>query len=253
MFDIMKHTRIMSGHSKWSQIKRKKGLADTTRGNLFSKISRVITSTVGEGGGITDPLHNAKLRLAIMQARQARMPKENITRAIERVSGKGVIMKEVVYEGFAPHGVALIIVATTDNSTRTASIIRSALEKYGGNLAPSGSIMYLFKKCGTAVFDKPNTKEEEVFTFAQAIGAHDMEEHAQSYIVYFPFEKIGHVGEHLGKLSPSSVAVDYRPSATIRIEGKTSALRLVELIESLEEFDDIYKVYANCDIRDEYV
>lgn len=144
----------MSGHSKWSKIKREKQAKDKQKGNIFSKLSRLITLAVIEGGGITDPENNIKLRLAIEKAKNLNLPKENIERAIEKGTGpESQELKEVVYEAFGPEGVSLIILATTDNMNRTLSEIRNVLELHGGKLGTQGSVLHLFKKSGLSTFE----------------------------------------------------------------------------------------------------
>lgn len=146
----------MSGHSKWANIKRKKGLNDAIRSKIFAKLSRIIALSVSDGGGIVDPDNNVKLRLAIDNAKQFNMPKENIKRAIEHGAGHGRDqLKEVVYEGFAPHGVGFIIMTITDNPNRTYSEIRTRLEKHGGKLGKPGSVSYLFINKGYKIYE-PN-------------------------------------------------------------------------------------------------
>ncbi len=244
----------MSGHSKWSQIKRKKGIADQARGNLFSKLSRIITLAVLEGGGITDPDNNVKLRLAVEKAKQSNMPKENVLRAIERGVGPNKAMiKEVVYEVFAQEGVSLIILATSDNVNRTLSDIKNILERNGAKLAGQGSVDYLFQKCGLVTFHKSNTSEEKVLNFAERLMAQDIDQDNELYYVYIPFEALGHVKDNLNGLVPDVVELDYRPKAKIEVKTSSDAKKILNLVDSLEELDDVHKVFGNFDIPDETI
>src|SRR3990167_9111836 len=213
---------FMSGHSKWSQIKRKKGLTDQKRGQIFSKMSRLITLSVKEGGGITDPEKNVKLRLAVTRAKSENMPKENIDRAISKASGgESGSVQEVLYEGFGPSGVSLVITGVTDNANRTHSEVKNLLEKNGGKIGTVGSVAYLFDKCGLIAFDKETTAEEAVFSFADKINAIDIESTGDSYIVYIPFDKLGLVPTFTSGLEPTLVEPYYRPKSPILVPDKT--------------------------------
>lgn len=235
----------MSGHSKWANIKRQKQAADFVRGNIFSKISRLVTLAVIEGGGITDPDNNIKLRLAIEKAKQANMPKDNIKRAIEKGIGPDkATLKEVVYEAFSPGGVALIILATTDNINRTSSEIRNNLEKHGGKLANGGSISYLFKKCGMIVFKKSDAAEDQVFEFAQKINAFDIDSDETHFTVYFPFANLGKIKEYINDLKYEVAEIDYKPTSTV-VLSDADIKKLSVLVDDLEVLDDVHKVFAN--------
>ena len=240
----------MSGHNKWSKIKRGKETKDKVRGNIFSKLSRLITLAVLDGGGITDPNHNVKLHLAIDKAKQFNMPKENINRAIERASGLDKTqLKEVVYEGFAPGGAALIILATTDNPNRTLSEIRNILEKHQGKLGNQGSVKYLFQRCGLVSFDKIKVKEESVLDFAEKIKAFDIEQDVDNFFVYFPFENLGKTKEFLGGLEGHHAEIDYKPNSSMPIFDRKRGERITDLIEVLEQLDDIHKVFTNAELK----
>ena len=235
----------MSGHSKWSQIKRKKGIADQKRGQLFSKLSRVITLSVREGRGITDPENNLKLRLAVERARAENMPKENIERAIEKARGAAdENYKEVVYEAFGPKGVQFIITAATDNPNRTHSSIKNVLEKMGGKMGRPNSVAYLFDKCGVVVFNKGEVDETAVFSFSDEIGALDIDEEESQYVVYIPFEKFGQVSSHLSGLTTSTIDIFFKPKSTISI-SEQELISIHNLIEALEDLDDVDNVYSN--------
>jgi len=238
----------MSGHSKWSQIKRKKEIKDAQKGQAFSKLSRLITLAVKEGGGITDPEKNFKLRLAINKAKEYNVPKENIQRAIEKARGMAeTALKEVVYEAFAPGGVSLIILATTDNPNRTLSEIRKVLELYGGKLGSSGSVLYNFEKVGMVVFKKQILNEEQLLQLVEILKAKDIESGESDYVLYLPFEELGHAEKRIGQDFPKPTAVDifYRPLSTVEITNKETADKISTLVKALEELEDVHKVYDN--------
>lgn len=235
----------MSGHSKWSQIKRQKGINDQKRGQIFSKLSRLITLAVKEGGGITDPSNNLKLRLAVERAKAENMPRENVMRAIEKAKGEGGAgLKEIIYEAFAPKGVHLLIKVLSDNPNRTHSEVKNLIERLGGKMGTPNSVAYQFKKCGVVVFNKNQADETAVFSFAEKAGSFDIEEDDASYIVYIPFEKIGQVHDNLSGLEASNIEVFYRPDITVSL-GAADALTIEHLIESLDDLEDVDKVYAN--------
>lgn len=243
----------MAGHSKWAQIKRKKEAKDKEKGKIFSKLSRLIVLAVKEGGGIDDPEKNVKLRLAIEKAKEYNMPKENILRAIERAKGsEGQGLQEIIYEGFAPFGVSLIILTATDNSKRTLSEIRRVLEEHGGKLGSMGSTQFLFQRCGLVIFSRQNS-EEKIWQFAEKISALDIEEDKESFLVYIPFENIGRTKEFLGDLKPQSIEIDYRPLSTVKVEDKEKATQILKLIEALESLDDVQRVFANFDIPQNFL
>lgn len=244
----------MSGHSKWANIKRQKQAADVKRGAIFSKLSRLITLAVVEGGGITNPDHNVKLRLAIEKAKQANMPKENIKRAIDRGLGpEKDKIKEIIYEAFGPQGVALLILATTDNPNRTRSQIREILDKNGGKLANPGAVSYLFTRCGLIIFDKQKIEEEKIFEIAQKLDAVDIEEDEKYFNLYIPFENIGRVNQFLDGLSSEAIEIDFKPKSLIKIEDRETAEKILTLIDLLEKQEEIQKVFANFDMPDEWL
>lgn len=236
----------MSGHSKWANIKRKKEANDKIKGNLFGKMSRVITLAVIEGGGITDPDLNPKLRLAIEKAQSINMPKENIKRAIERgVGPQKDQLKEVIYEGFGPYGVSLLILAATDNPNRTLSELRVNLEKNGGKLVQPGAVSYQFKKCGLIVFSKKKVDQDKIFEISDKLQAFDLEEDEEKYYIYFPYEFLGHVKEKIGDLPYDNLEIDFKPQIKIEINDEKKLEEILKLINFLESFDDIQKVFTN--------
>lgn len=228
----------MSGHSKWSQIKRKKGITDQKRGLVFSKLSKLITIAVKEGGAIGDPDKNVRLRLVISVAKSENMPKENIERAIEKGRGGGAdSLKEAVYEGFGPAGGLLLIVAATDNLNRAHAEIKTTLEKNGGKMGNIHSVAYNFQKCGLVLLPKSTFSEEMAFELGEKLSVIDMQEDEESYIIYIPFEKIGEAKD-------VPVEIYYRPLVTVPLDEKDHD-RVGRLLDVLEDLDDVSKVYTN--------
>ncbi len=239
----------MSGHSKWANIKRKKQANDLVRGNVFAKLSRAITLAVVEGGGITDPEHNVRLRFAIEKAHQGNMPKENIQRAIERGVGPNKQdLKEIVYEAFGPSGVALIIVGASDNINRTLSEVRNILDRHGGKLANQGAVSYLFQKCGLVLFLKGDTTEEQVLQFSDEIHAIDIDQDPDYYYIYIPFERLGKIKEFLHGTTYHSAEIDYKPQSYIPVSRQEILTKLENLEKSLEDLEDIQKVFMNVEV-----
>ena len=235
----------MSGHSKWANIKRKKGANDKIKANVFAKMSHLITISVIEGGGIIEPEHNVKLRLAIDKAKSFNMPKENIKRAIEKGFGPNKIMlKEVIYEGFGPYGIFLLLLSTTDNSNRTTSEIRNYLEKNSGKLGTQGSVSYLFKKCAFVSFQKSEVNEEAVFNIGEELEAFDINEDDSHFFVFFPFDHFGLLKDHLNNIKYDLAEVDYLPITSVSLEPDKEK-RVLDIIEALEGLDDVQRVYTN--------
>ena len=242
---------FMSGHSKWSQIKRKKGLKDQQRGLLFSKLSRLISIAVAESG-IADPSNNIKLRMAISQAKNANMPKENITRAIEKGSGPDEsTLQEHIYEGFGPEGTVFLVYVTTDNQNRTFTEIKHSFEKNNGKVGSKGSVSYLFKKCGIVVVNKSQEKEEFVFKFADEIGCFDIDEDNDHYFLYFPFENIGKAHELKILNTEVSPEMDFKPLSYVKITEPEVAKKVLNLVSHLENCEDVHKVFSNFDISED--
>lgn len=236
----------MSGHSKWANIKRKKEANDKMKGVAFAKLSRIVTLAVLEGGGVTNPDANFKLRLAIDKARAANMPKDNIARAIEKGHGpNAALLKEIVYEAFGPHGVAMMIQCTTDNTTRTHNEVRSILENRGGKMGSQGSVAYLFQKCSVMQFNLADTLEDDIFTFADSVQAYDIDEGKEVATVFFPFEMFGKAKEKLGALNPSVSEIEYRPLSRVSVNSEEEARKVLDIAETLEALDDVHTVYTN--------
>jgi len=239
----------MSGHSKWHSIKHKKGATDAKRGKLFTKFIKEITVAARTGGG--DPDANARLRKAVLDAKAGNMPNDTIDRAIRRGTGaeEGVTYEEITYEGYGPGGVALLIEAMTDNRNRTVAEIRHIFSKHGGNLGESGSVGWLFEKKGYIVVDKAAKPEEELFDIAIEGGADDVREDGDNVeIITSPenFESVQSAIKSAG-VEPQVAEVSMVPQNYIKLEG-SSAQQMLRLMESMEDHDDVQKVYANFDI-----
>ncbi len=242
----------MSGHSKWSTIKRKKGAADAKRGKIFTKLIREIATAAGIGGG--DPGANPRLRLAMEKARAANMPKDNIERAIKKGlgEGEGERYQEIVYEGYGPAGVAVLATALTDNRNRTAGEVRHVFTKHGGNLGESGCVSYLFEKKGVLLLEGDSIDLDRIYECAVEAGAEDVIEAEGSVeVVTDPagFEAVREALVQAG-LMPSEAEVAMRPSTTVALAG-SDAESVLRLAEALEDLDDVQDVYANFDISAE--
>lgn len=244
----------MSGHSKWAQIKRQKGVADIKKGQTFTKLANAITIAVRQSGGIADPDSNFRLRLAMEKARQANMPKGNIERAVQRaVSKEEGGIEEVVYEGYGPGGVAVIVEAATDNRQRTTSEIRNIFEKNGGSLGGKGAVSYLFESVGMLTVGKNGKTADEVMLLAIDAGAQDVEEAGEMVEVYTQPEDLNKVKEKLqGEgLTVGSVELVQRSKTAVSVSDRETAQKILSFMERLEDSDDVQKVYANFDISDE--
>lgn len=242
----------MSGHSKWSTIKRAKGKTDAARGAMFTKLIKEITTAAKFGGG--DPNGNARLRLAIEKAQEGNMPKENIKRAIEKATGGGAEaqLEEVTYEGYGPAGVAVLVECITDNKSRTVGEMRFIFSRNGGNLGELGCVGWMFKKKGVLSFDKVNTDEEKLMSDAIDVGAEDISSDDGSITVTTSPESFDKVltGLKSKGYKPTSSELTMIPSNTVRVEGEDAA-KVLKLVEALEESEDVQKVHANFDIPEE--
>lgn len=247
----------MSGHSKWAQIKRQKGVADKRRGQTFTKLSNAITIAVREGGGITDPEQNFRLRLAIEKARHINMPKENIERALHRAAGKqaGEALEEVTYEGFGPFGVAVMVDAATDNKQRTSAEIKNVFEKNGGTMGSLGTVSYQFQKIGLITVKKKETLVDDIFLTAADAGAADVEEAGDVVFVYTSPEQLSLVKNALlaQKMAIEGFELIRKPLTAVTITEKEQVVKIIHFLEKLEELDDVQKVYANADIPDGFI
>jgi YebC/PmpR family DNA-binding regulatory protein len=241
----------MSGHSKWSSIKHKKGAADAKRGKLFSKLSRAIIVAAREGGA--DPDGNASLATAIQKARDASMPKDNIERAIALGAGtasEGEVYETVTYEGYGPEGVAVFVEALTDNRNRTAAEVRHVFAKHEGNLGTSGAVAWLFERKGVLIVPADGVDEEDVMLVAADGGAEDVELDASSFQVISAPDDLAAVRAALDEagIAYDSAELTMLPKTTVSVEDESSAKKLVRLMDALEDNDDIQAVYANFDI-----
>ena len=242
----------MSGHSKWATIKRKKGAADAKRGQLFSKLSRAIIVAAKEGG--PDPEANATLANAIQKARDASMPKDNIERAIQRGagSGDGEAYESIVYEGYAPGGVAVICTILTDNRNRTASDIRYIFTKNGGSLGTPGSVAWQFDRKGMIVVEGEGLDEDRLMELALEAGAEDIAQDGSQWQVTTDPADLAAVRQALeeGGLTLASAELSMLPKATVEPSEK-EARQVLRLVEALEDNDDVQEVFANFDISEE--
>jgi YebC/PmpR family DNA-binding regulatory protein len=242
----------MSGHSRWSQIKRKKGKADVQRGKLFSKILREITVAARNGGG--DPKANMRLKAAIESAKEANMPADNIKRAVQKGTGElpGESYEEISYEGYAPGGVAVLVSVLTDNRNRTGPEIRHTFEKFGGNMGSAGAVAWMFERKGLIQVDPEKISEDDLLDKALEAGATDLRRVEKAFEITTAPAQMDAVRDALaqGRVPIIEAQVTYVPQSTVRVEGK-EATSVVKLIEALEELDDVQSVYANYDIPDE--
>ncbi|HET9480705.1 MAG TPA: YebC/PmpR family DNA-binding transcriptional regulator [Candidatus Polarisedimenticolia bacterium] len=239
----------MSGHSKWSTIKHKKAALDAKRGRMFTRLIREITIAARQGGG--DPTGNARLRAAVVAAKDANMPADNIQRAIKKGTGEleGSQLEEISYEGYAPGGVAVIVEAVTDNKNRTLPEIRHIFTKHGGNLAAANSVAWMFEKKGYLVVPAASMPEDQVLELVLEAGADDMSQDGGNFEVYTPPENFEAVKEALRAkgVVVEAAEVALTPKNTVRAEGST-ARKVLNLVEALEEHDDVQHVWANFDI-----
>ena len=241
----------MSGHSKWSSIKHKKGAAEAKRGKLFSKLSRAIIVAAREGG--PDPDGNISLANAIAKAREASMPKDNIERAIARGSGAGAdgeAYESVVYEGYGPNGVAILVDALTDNRNRTAAEVRHIFAKHDGNLGASGAVAWLFERKALALVDGQRYDEEEVTLAAAEGGAEEVEPDGSSLRITAPTEALRTLRDALeaAGIELESADLTMIPKTTVEVEDESTARKVLRLMDALDENDDVQDVYANFDI-----
>jgi YebC/PmpR family DNA-binding regulatory protein len=241
----------MSGHSKWATIKRSKGLVDAKRGKAFTKVGKEIMAAAKQGGG--DPKMNPRLRTAVAAAKAINMPSDNIKKAIMKGTGElaGGQLDEIVYEGFGPGGVAIMVETTTDNKNRTPSEMRSLFSKYGGNLGEPGSVGWMFEKKGVIQVPKEAIGEEELMTLALDAGAEDIQTEESSYTVTVAPSDYETVLEKIKiKVEPESSEVTMVPKTYMAVDGK-AAESLFKLLDALDDHDDVQKVHANFDIDDE--
>ena len=245
----------MSGHSKWSTIKRKKAAVDAKRGNIFTRLAREIAIAAREGGG--DPDTNFALRLAVDRAKASNMPKDNIERAIKRGTGEdksGAALEQIMYEGYAPNGIALMVEVVTDNRNRTVADIRHILTRAGGTMAEAGSVSWQFHRAAYFAFSSEGVNTEEIFDLAVDAGADDVILGEDDIEIYAPVEFFKEINDLLeGKsVDINEAALRMIPNTQIQLPPD-KALQVMRLIENLEDSDDVQEVFSNLEITDEAV
>ena len=243
----------MSGHSKWSTIKHKKGAADAKRGKIFTRILKEMTVAARMGGG--DPAGNPRLRAAVADAKAANMPKDNIERAIKRGSGEleGVVYEELTYEGYGPGGVAIMVETMTDNTNRTTPEIRHIFEKCGGNMGTPGSVRFQFERKGYFAVEKSAANEDKLMEVALEAGADDLQsDDAEIFEIYTASDSFEHVREALekNKIPTVEAKLGQIPSNYVTLDEQKSK-QMMRLMEMLDDQDDVQNVYTNADIPDE--
>ena len=239
----------MSGHSKWSTIKRKKGVADAKRGKLFTKLIREIATAASIGGG--DPDSNPRLRLAMDRARGANMPKDNIERAIKKGTGEGEgeRFEEVTYEGYGPGGAAIMVEVTTDNPNRSVAEIRHIFSKRSGSLGAPNSVAWMFERKGQIYLDAEKCEEDQALEAALEAGADDMGREGDQYVISTDAASLHAVNDALKKsgIHVEEAEIALIPNSTVEVAGE-DAEKLLRLMEALEDQDDVSKVFSNFDI-----
>jgi YebC/PmpR family DNA-binding regulatory protein len=239
----------MAGHSKWKQIKRKKAITDAKRGASWTKVIREITVAAKAGGG--DPAGNPRLRTAIDAAKAVNMPADNIERGIKKGTGEleGAVYEEVTYEGYGPGGAAILIEATTDNSTRTVAEVRHAFSRNGGNLGATNSVAWMFDRKGQICIDAGKYPEDSTMEAALEVGAEDFARDGEQYVISTTVPTFHAVQDALRerKFEIESAEIAMVPRTTVKVEGK-QAEQMLKLVEALEELDDVSKVFSNFDI-----
>jgi len=242
----------MSGHSKWATIKRAKGAADAKRGKIFSVLSKDLTLAARDGGG--DPAFNPRLRTVIAKAKAANMPADNVERAIKKGTGElpGVVYEEIVYEGYAPGGVGLIVEVTTDNKNRSASEVRSTMGKNGGNLAGVGAVAFQFDRKGQFIIDAKVIDEEKLMDVALEAGAEDIKNEGEHFEVITAMSDFDTVSQALteAEVATESAELVYLPNVMVPIDDKDTARKILHLIEVLDGLEDVKAVHSNLDLAD---
>ena len=238
----------MSGHSKWSQIKRQKEKTDIKKGLTFTKLANAIIIAVREGGGIADPNQNFRLRLAIDSARASNMPKENIERAIQRAAKKEAgDIKEVIYEGFAPEGVSVIVEAATDNPQRTTAEIKNLFNKAGGSFGQPGSVLYQFTQVGRITVGKNGNTFDEIFSIAVESGAEEIGEEDDSVVVYTKVSDLSKVRDKLMESGFKIVdaGLTRKPTITTEVSDPLQLKKIKNFLEIINSLEDVQNVYSN--------
>ncbi len=244
----------MSGHSKWSSIKHKKGATDAKRGKIFSKLIKEITVAARMGGG--DPDSNPRLRTVILTAKSENMPKDNMERAIKKGTGEleGVNYEESTYEGYGPGGAAVFLESLTDNKNRAVADIRHIFNKHGGNLGENGCVAWMFDKKGYIAVEKSAVDEDTLMEIAIEAGAEDVREDNGAFEIITEPDDFESVKDAIDKAAISYIDAEITmlPQSTTNLEGK-QALQMVKLMEALDDCEDVQKVYTNADIPEEIV
>ena len=242
----------MSGHSKWKTNKGKKNLADAKKGATYTKLIKEITVIAREGGG--NPDNNSKLRAIMVKAKEANMPSDNVKMAIKRGTGEipGVMYESVMYESYAPGGVAIMVEALTDNKNRTTAELRNIMSKKNANMAGAGSVSWMFTKKGYILIEKTQAKEEDLMNIVLEAGAEDMKYDDKNYEITTSPQDLGKVKQVLDQkgIKYQDAEITMVPSSTVKVAGG-DAKQVLALVEALEEHDDVQNVYANFDIPDE--
>jgi YebC/PmpR family DNA-binding regulatory protein len=243
----------MSGHSKWANIKHRKGRQDAKRGKVFTRLAKEITIAAREGGGDVDA--NPRLRLAVMSARAVNMPSDNIQRAIKRGTGEieGITYEELTYEGYAPAGVAVICEVVTDNKNRTVAELRSQFGKLGGTLGESNSVMWNFDRKGVVTVKTAGISEDTMLEHILDSGADDMEYDEESTRILSAMENFGLVNKYCEekKFERTEAKLEYIAKSVVKVESIIDARKVLKFIETMEEHEDIQNIYANFEIDDE--
>ena len=238
----------MSGHSKWSQIKRQKEKTDIKKGLTFTKLTNAIIIAVRQGGGIADPNQNFKLRLAIDSARASNMPKENIERAIQRAAKKeGGDIEEVIYEGFAPGGISIIVEAATDNSQRTTAQIKNLFNKAGGSFGQPGSVLYQFTQVGKITVGKNGNTLDEIFSIAVENGAEEIGEEDDSVAIYTKVSDLSKIRDKLMQsgLKILDAGLTRKPTITTEVLNPLELGKIKNFLETIGNLEDVQNVYSN--------
>jgi YebC/PmpR family DNA-binding regulatory protein len=243
----------MSGHSKWSTIKRKKGVADAKRGAIFTRLAREIVLSAREGGG--DPDSNFRLRLAVDKARAENMPKDNIERAIKRGTGEdkdSAAFEQIMYEGYAPHGVAVMVETVTDNRNRTISDLRHAFSKAGGNMAELGAVGWQFDRIAYFSFPSSAMNYDKAFELGIEAGANDVLEEDGTIEIIAPVESFKIIADalHKANVQPEEAGLRMSPKQEMELKAEDS-VQVLKTLEAIEELDDVQNVYSNLKVSDE--
>jgi len=244
----------MSGHSKWSSIKHKKAKEDARRGKIFTRLAREIMVAAREKGG--DINNNARLRQVVESAKEANMPQENITRAIQKGTGElpGIVLERCNYEGYGPNGVAFIVETFSDNKNRTTSEIKHIFSKYGGNLGATGCVSWLFQQKGLVDIEKGDISEEQLMELAIEVGAEDFKIEEDGYTLITSVSDFSQVKESLKQkgIDITFAQLTMIPKREVKVEGK-QAEQVLRIMDALEECDDVQNTYANFDMPDELI